>query len=96
MSWLDERHEKKQLWRVLVLTSSIKVGDLIKVRYATKNPYDGNMEGFGEPFVGIVVETPYKHRDDKLTVYKMYCFRERNTHILMPEIDIIEVISARI
>ena len=54
------------------------------------------MEGFGEPFVGIVVETPFKNRDDKLTVYKMYCFSERSTHILMPEIDIIEVMSARI
>jgi len=80
----------------LASTSSIKVGDLISVRYATKNPYDGSMEGFGEPFIGIVVETPFKNRNDKLTVHKMYCFKAHTTHILMPEIDMIEVISARI
>jgi hypothetical protein len=77
----------------LASTSSIKVGDLISVRYATKNPYDGSMEGYGQPFFGIVVETPFKHRNDKLTVYKMYCFSAQDTHILMPEMDIIEVIS---
>ena len=69
---------------------SIKVGDLIKLQYAMKNPYDQSIEGWGDPFIGVIVEVP---SDDRTSVLKMYCFDDMKEHILMPEIDLIEVIS---
>ena len=66
------------------------MGDLVKVRYATKNPYDDSIDGWGTPFVGVIVDIPYR---TKYSVLKMWCFSTCTEHTLMPELDIVEVIS---
>jgi hypothetical protein len=68
----------------------MKVGDLVKVRYAKKNSYDLTSEGWGKEYYGILYEAPY---DGGYTVYQMYCFKDNTVHTLMPELDLIEVIS---
>tara|TARA_Y100001938_G_scaffold135483_1_gene197218 strand:- start:950 stop:1165 length:216 start_codon:yes stop_codon:yes gene_type:complete len=68
----------------------MKVGDLIKVKYAIKNPYDDSLDGWGDAFIGVVTETP---NSGKYSVLTMYCFEQATSHVLMPELDLIEVIS---
>lgn len=68
----------------------MKVGDLVKVRYAIKNPYDSSIEDYGGDFIGIVTETPECH---KWAIYQMWCLTTQTIHTLMPDRDLIEVIS---
>ncbi len=68
----------------------MKVGDLIRVRYSIKNAYDHALDGWGESYVGIVTETPESRENG---VYQMWCISTATRHILMPDIDSIEVVN---
>jgi len=68
----------------------MKVGDLVKVSYSNKNPYDQSFESWGKGYIGVVIETPGCHDN---AVYKMWCLRTGAVHILMPDIDLIEMIN---
>tara|TARA_Y100001937_G_scaffold107280_1_gene149797 strand:+ start:887 stop:1102 length:216 start_codon:yes stop_codon:yes gene_type:complete len=68
----------------------MKVGDLVRVCYVIKDPYDLAEIGWGPKFTGIVIGVP---NDGKYKVLTMWCFSTQTTHTLMPELDLIEVIS---
>ena len=68
----------------------MKVGDLVRVRYSVKNAYDRTLDGWGEDHIGIVTETAACHDN---AIYQMWCISTGRSHVLMPDIDLIEVVS---
>ena len=68
----------------------MKLGDLIKVRYTIAHAYGGYEDGWGEAHTGIVVSTP---SCGDYSTWQMWCIETRTCHVLMPDLDLIEVIS---
>ncbi len=68
----------------------MKLGDLVKVRYATKNPYHDNVDGWGTAYMGIIISTP---KCSQHSIWQMWCIDTHSSHVLMPGLDMIEIIN---
>ena len=61
----------------------MRVGDLIRVRYRGIDPW----------YHGVAYKKPITL--DEHHVWRMWCFERRMEHVLVPEIDQIEVVSEK-
>ena len=73
-------------------SSSLNIGDLVRVQYRDKASYEVGWAE--EKYLGFITKVPPATDDNPAGMTMMWCIGTSSTHIISPRLDRAEVISA--